>query len=490
MAGERERHAAASRRNPRARGSEPPDVPVASRRSAAVTKTSTYDGNGNLTRDGDGNQYQYDFEDRLTKVLKTDGTVVEHTYDPDGNRVRTRVTPPTGPPEITDFLVDSSVPLSHVVAETDETGALKAYYVRGDDLLSVMRPLTPTPATSADWQTRYYHPDGIGSIRRLTDEAGQVTDGYTYTAFGEQIAHSGSDPQPYAFAGEPYDPNSGFQYHRARWMDPRVGRFLGMDPWAGSPFDPPSLHRYVYAANKPTNSVDPTGKFEFSLLGMTSSVSISNVVRAIAHIMPGAAFGAIDGSLRAQLKNEDWVVGGLKGMRVGMLFGPLARLKRAQPYLISMGTALAGAATFDAYLDDNQGLALYNGILFVGGAAGVLSYMTHTETLTGPVLVYRSKPHPATGEVVYVGITQNFQARAASHLRTKGIEIEEIGQMRNLARDDARAVEQTLIEFYGLGRNGGSLLNKINSIAETDPIYAASLARGSELLHQANYPGF
>jgi RHS repeat-associated protein len=97
-------------------------------------------------------------------------------------------------------------------------------------------------------------------VRRLTDETGAVTDAYTYTAFGELLSHSGTDPQPYAFAGEPYDPNAGFQYHRARWMDPRAGRFLGMDPWRGNHFEPSSLHRYLYAHVNPTNNVDPSGR--------------------------------------------------------------------------------------------------------------------------------------------------------------------------------------------------------------------------------------
>jgi hypothetical protein len=171
------------------------------------------------------------------------------------------------------------------------------------------------------------------------------------------------------------------------------------------------------------------------------------------------------------------------------MLGPLARLKAAQPYLISIGTSLAGVATFKDYLDGNLGLALYDGILFVGGATAVLAHMCDTSAVTGPVLVYQSKPHPTTGEITYVGITHTFATRAATHLRTKGIEIEPIGQMQNLSRYDARAVEQTLIEFYGLGKNGGTLLNKINSIAESDSAYAASLARGQQLLKQSNYPG-
>lgn len=170
-----------------------------------------------------------------------------------------------------------------------------------------------------------------------------------------------------------------------------------------------------------------------------------------------------------ELRGEDWVTGALKGAQVGMLFGPLARLKRAQPYLIAIGTALAGRGALAAYMDGNTGLALYEGIVFVGATSAVLANMSSASAMSGPVLVYRSTPDPRTGEIVYVGITQNFAPRAASHLRTKGIEIEEIGSLGNLTRDDARGVEQTLIAFYGLGRNGGTLMNRINSVAPTDP---------------------
>ena len=53
-----------------------------------------------------------------------------------------------------------------------------------------------------------------------------------------------------------------------------------------------------------------------------------------------------------------------------------------------------------------------------------------------------------------------------------------------MSRFDARAVEQCLIEYYGLGRNGGMLLNKINSIATTNPSYAAAIKRGWELINR------
>ena len=99
---------------------------------------------------------------------------------------------------------------------------------------------------------------------------------------------------------------------------------------------------------------------------------------------------------------------------------------------------------------------------------------------TGVNSVYVS--YTAKQTVQYVGITNNFLRRAAEHLATKGISITEI--LRGLSRFDARAVEQCLIEYYKLAKNGGALLNKINSIARTNPIYAKALARGWELIEK------
>ena len=99
----------------------------------------------------------------------------------------------------------------------------------------------------------------------------------TKSAFGELLSHTGSDPQPYAFTGEPLDPNSGFQYHRARWVDPRAGRFVGMDASAGSTFDARSLHRYLYAHASPAGNIDPTGEFTVG-----QSVTVGAIIGVLA----------------------------------------------------------------------------------------------------------------------------------------------------------------------------------------------------------------
>ena len=205
--------------------------------------------------------------------------MVRQVYDADGNRVRTEVTPSSGPTEVTDFLVDPSDGLSQVVAEIDGAGALAALYVRGDDLLAVIRPGTGP---------KFFHGDGLGSIRALTDDTGAVTDRYTFSAFGELLDHQGSDPNSYLFAGEPLDLSSGFYYLRARWMQPGVGRFVSMDPFPGLPFEPSTLHRYLYANLDPVNRVDPSGQF-----GLAIELPIANLFGSLARLGPSLQVAAV-----------------------------------------------------------------------------------------------------------------------------------------------------------------------------------------------------
>lgn len=110
------------------------------------------------------------------------------------------------------------------------------------------------------------------------------------------------------------------------------------------------------------------------------------------------------------------------------------------------------------------------------------------QSVEQPVSVYQSF-NRETGEVSYVGITNNFPRRQLEHLREKGIQIRPIENLPPLPRPDARAVEQALIELHKLEKNGGTLINRINSIAEKNPIKAESVKRGIEILKEVDYPG-
>jgi YD repeat-containing protein len=89
----------------------------------------SYDINGNLmTKSGEAT-YTWDFENRLVKVQKVDGTLIQYVYDVDGNRVHTTTTPPGGAPQLANYLVDTSGSLSEVVAEANAAGQVTAYYL-------------------------------------------------------------------------------------------------------------------------------------------------------------------------------------------------------------------------------------------------------------------------------------------------------------------------------------------------------------------------
>jgi RHS repeat-associated protein len=125
----------------------------------------------------------------------------------------------------------------------------------------------------------YYVADGQGSIRALTDTAGTITDTYFYTAFGEELAKTGTTENEFRYVGEQWDPNAGFYYLRARWYDQSTGRFASVDPYAGDPQAPVSLHRYLYANASPMSFSDPTGEFSFTETMVTMSIAgITNAI--------------------------------------------------------------------------------------------------------------------------------------------------------------------------------------------------------------------
>lgn len=69
-----------------------------------------------------------------------------------------------------------------------------------------------------------------------------------------------SQGNPFGFTGHEYDVETGLYYMKARFYDPQTGRFLTEDPFGGTPFEPASLHRYLYAYGNPTVYVDPSGE--------------------------------------------------------------------------------------------------------------------------------------------------------------------------------------------------------------------------------------
>ncbi|MCP3994164.1 MAG: RHS repeat protein, partial [bacterium] len=273
----------------------------------AATASYGWNDNGNLSTKTDTTEttYGWDFENRLTSVTLADGTLVETTYDADGNRVRASVKPTGGgAATVVDYLVDTTGILSHVVAEV-VGGSVQTRYTRADDqLIGLYRP--------GSGASRYYHADGLGSVRVLSDELGVITDRYSYTAFGELLELTGSDLNPYRFAGEAFDPNTGFSYNRARWLDLATGRFASVDPFGGSVRHPVTLHRYSYANGDPVQMSDPSGLFVGGI-GIAAVIAGLALSTSLAQMAPSAPIAGL-GNTGIFVQAHD-VVAGRPGIR-------------------------------------------------------------------------------------------------------------------------------------------------------------------------------
>ena len=122
----------------------------------------------------------------------------------------------------------------------------------------------------ADAQTvTYFHNDAAGTPLLATDAAGAVVWKESYQPYGGKLNN-----QPAAlgnqigFAGKPYDNASGLAYAGARYYDPVLGRFMGVDPAAVEPGSVHGFNRYAYANNNPYKYVDPDGASPITVVQM------------------------------------------------------------------------------------------------------------------------------------------------------------------------------------------------------------------------------
>jgi RHS repeat-associated protein len=210
--------------------------------------TYTYDGNGNRkTSSADaGKIYSWDFENMLTAFVDSStGKTVRHYYDGLGNRIA-RV----DGSQTTHYVLDLSGDMSRVLAETDGSGNVIAYYVYGNGLISRI---------SAANERRMYHYNYRGDTIALTDASGTITDAYAYDEYGRLLTNQGNTPNAFRFVGRHgvMDEGGHLYLMRARFYDAGVGRFLSEDP-AGFGGGDWNIHNYV--GDNPITRIDPEGK--------------------------------------------------------------------------------------------------------------------------------------------------------------------------------------------------------------------------------------
>lgn len=236
--------------------------------------SDTYDANGN-TKISNGKTYNYDFENKLTST--SDGITI--VYDGDGNRVAKTVNGVT-----THYLVDTNNLTGYAqVVEELQNGQVTKQYTYGLDLISQKTASIVS----------FYNYDGHGSVRNLTDSAGQITDSYDYDAFGTIVNRTGTTDNNYLYAGEQFDADLGFYYNRARYLNVETGRFISQDTYEGNKFEQKSLHKYLYVSSNPVNSIDPSGYVEMTIAGQLITVNIHSILSTMSSILAVVAVAAV-----------------------------------------------------------------------------------------------------------------------------------------------------------------------------------------------------
>ena len=127
----------------------------------------------------------------------------------------------------------------------------------------------------------YYLYNARGDVVKYTNANGAVLQSYDYDAFGEEADPSTTDANPFRYAGQYFDDETGTYYLRARYYNPGNGRFsqedthwntgnmlYGDDPLMLTQYIAKpdilavmqSANLYVYCANNPIIYVDSNGE--------------------------------------------------------------------------------------------------------------------------------------------------------------------------------------------------------------------------------------
>jgi RHS repeat-associated protein len=161
-----------------------------------------------------------------------------------------------------------------VLAPGTYTLTAKAYDNLGGT--GVSAPVSVTVAGSVT----FLHNDFAGNPIAATDANSALLWKENFRPYGDRLNNpAAASGNRQWFHGKPADADTGLSYFGARYYDPTVGRFMGVDQ-VGFGENLPSFNRYAYGADNPYRYTDPDGRF-FQYILRVASIAVRVVgVRA------------------------------------------------------------------------------------------------------------------------------------------------------------------------------------------------------------------
>ena len=212
--------------------------------NAGVARTLAYDLNGNLVSvvtPVSASAYEWDAADRLASITQTgEGTNLSSShfeYDGAGRRIRIV--------EMTNSTILSDKRFvwvgSELAEERTSAGAVtKRFFGAGEQIGG----------------TNYYFTrDHLGSVREMTDSAGNLHARFDYDPYGRRTQTHGTLQADFGFTGHYVHAPTGLQLALYRAYDAETGRWLSRDPIG----ELRGVNLYDYVGNKPVNRTDPLG---------------------------------------------------------------------------------------------------------------------------------------------------------------------------------------------------------------------------------------
>ncbi|MGH9551933.1 MAG: RHS repeat domain-containing protein, partial [Terriglobales bacterium] len=200
----------------------------------------TFDANGNMTSDGNGNSFAFDAENRMTRITYP-GTnnFTDFTFDGLGRWAKIVETTAGSVTSTRQFVWSFGTKPKE--SRDGSSIIVSQYFSRGQmDTTTTKRP---------------YCRNHLGSVTEVTDNTGAIQGQQSFDSFGRATQLQGSYLPDFGYAGYYLHARSGLNLTLTRAYSPVLGRWINRDriEEAGG------SNLFAYVGNRPVSVADPSG---------------------------------------------------------------------------------------------------------------------------------------------------------------------------------------------------------------------------------------